>query len=250
MSTANTNRAMQKDAVRLEVKDLSLVMPQRRLLDSVGFTVDSGEYLALVGPSGSGKTSLLNCLCGINSPTSGSVLVNGIDLTGLRLSKRSAFRLRHIGMVFQFGELLPELSVLENVALPARLMGLHRSDAEQQASEWINLLGLDEQRDAHPDELSGGEIQRTGIARALIHKPKLILADEPTGALDEQNTKRIAELLVEVAKESGAAVIVATHDPIVASAAERILRLRDAALTEVQEFSLSVQTRNSVQANL
>lgn len=243
MTASDIIRAIPQDAVRFEANDLSLDVPGRRLLNDVGFVVGSGECLVLVGPSGSGKTSLLNCLCGINSPTSGSVRVNGVDLTSLRFSKRSAFRLRHIGMVFQFGELLPELSVLENVALPVRLMGLHRFDAERQASKWLNLLGLEEQSDAHPDELSGGEIQRAGIARALVHRPGLILADEPTGALDEQDTKRIAELLAGVAKESGAAVIVATHDPIVASTADRVLRLRDGALTEVQEFNNSVQAK-------
>ena len=247
MIASDPVKAIRQDAGRLEVGNLSLDVPRRRLLNGVSLVVGSGECLALVGPSGSGKTSLLNCLCGINSPTSGSVQVNGVDLTGLRLSKRSAFRLRHIGMVFQFGELLPELSVLENVALPARLIGLRRCDAERQAAEWLNLLGLDEQSAAHPDELSGGEVQRTGIARALAHRPGLILADEPTGALDEQDTKRIAELLAEVAKESGAAVIVATHDPIVASAADRVLRLRDGDLTEVQEFSNSARARNSAQ---
>lgn len=243
MTASDIIRTIPQDTVRLQASDLSLDVPGRRLLNEVGFIVGSGECLALIGPSGSGKTSLLNCLCGINSPTSGSVRVNGVNLASLRFSERSAFRLQHIGMVFQFGELLPELSVLENVALPGRLVGLHRFDAERQASEWLNLLGLDGQSDAHPDELSGGEIQRTGIARALVHRPGLVLADEPTGALDEQNTKRIAELLAGVAKESGAAVIVATHDPLVASTADRVLRLRDGTLTEVQEFNNSVQAK-------
>jgi putative ABC transport system ATP-binding protein len=219
----------------LEVSDLSLHVPGRRLLADVSFTAEAGECLAIMGPSGAGKTSLLNCLCGIATPASGSVRVDGVDLTGLGMSGRSAFRLRRVGLVFQFGELLPELSALENVALPLRLMRVARSEAERRAEAWLEQLGLGGQGGAHPDTLSGGEIQRVGIARALAHEPKLVLADEPTGALDEANTALIAELLLGAAKELGAAVAVVTHDPLVASKADRVFRLHEGHLVPVEQ---------------
>lgn len=215
----------------LKVEGLSLDVPGRRLLDAIEFTAEAGECLAVVGPSGSGKTSLLNCLSGIVMPTAGSVRVDGVELAGLKVSKRTAFRLRRIGMVFQFGELLPELTALENVALPLRLLGGSRRDAERRAAEWLDRLGLSEKGGAHPDVLSGGETQRVGVARALAHEPSLILADEPTGALDESSSALIVGLLVGAARELGATVLVATHDPLVASKSDRVLALHGGDLT-------------------
>lgn len=214
----------------LRVSNLTLDVPGRRLMEDAGFAVGAGECLAVMGPSGSGKTSLLNCLCGITMPVSGRIRISGTELTGLGVSQRTAFRLRRIGLVFQFGELLPELSALENVALPLRLMGTSRREAERLASLWLQRLGLDGHGGAHPNVLSGGEIQRVGIARALAHEPRLVLADEPTGALDEENSVRVVELLVGCAKDLGAAVIVATHDPLVSSSADRVLALADGRL--------------------
>lgn len=216
--------------VRLDVSGLSLDVPGRCLLDGVAFSARSGECLAVVGPSGSGKTSLLNCLSGISAPSRGSVKIDGIDLTTLASSKRSTFRLRHVGMVFQFGELLPELSASENVSLPLRFMGVARREAERQAAEWLARVGLSGRERDHPDVLSGGETLRLAIARALIHAPELILADEPTGALDEENTKQVVDLLAHAGTETGATVVVATHDPLVASRADRVLRLRGGRL--------------------
>ena len=156
-------------------------------------------------------------------------------MTALSPPKRSDLRLRHIGLVFQFGELLPEMTALENVALPLRLLGTSRLDAEEKAEEWLERLGLGGLGDRRPAVLSGGEVQRVGIARALAHEPRLVLADEPTGALDEENTARIAELFVGTAKEDGATVLVTTHDPIVASMADRTLRLHEGRLTPACE---------------
>lgn len=219
----------------LEVSNLSLDVPGRRLLDSVDLEAEVGECVAVMGPSGSGKTSLLNCLCGITTPSSGSMRINGVELTSLGLSERAAFRLRRIGIVFQFGELLPELTALENVALPLRLMGSSRGEAERRAGEWLERVGLSEHSEAHPDALSGGEVQRVGIARALAHEPRLVLADEPTGALDEDNTVRVMRLLTGAAKDLGATMMVTTHDPLVASRTDRVLRLREGRLTPVEK---------------
>lgn len=219
--------------VRLVARDLSLEVPGRRLLDGLDLQAASGECTAIVGPSGSGKTSLLNCLCGIVSPTTGSVWMDDMELSALRAAKRSRFRLHNVGMVFQFGELLPELTALENVALPLRMMGADRGDAEQRAGEWLGRLGIEgpELRSSRPERLSGGEVQRVGVARALVHEPDLVLADEPTGALDEENTSLVVDLLASAAKELGAVVIVVTHDAAVAAKADRALKLSDGVLS-------------------
>lgn len=229
---------------QLEVSGLYLEVPGRQLLHDVGFEAAAGERLTIVGPSGSGKTSLLNCLCGITAPSSGSVRVDEVTLSDLGPSKRSAFRLRRVGMIFQFGELLPELSVIENVALPLRLTGSSRREAERRAAEWLDRLGLGERSGEHPAVLSGGEVQRAGIARALVHEPQLVLADEPTGALDEDNSELIVRLLTEAAKDLNATVVVTTHDPLVASKADRVLRLREGRLipAEGSEVSMGVES--------
>lgn len=135
-----------------------------------------------------------------------------------------------IGMVFQFGELLPELTARQNVALPSRLMGMRRDEAEGLATSWLVRFGLSNQMDSHPDSMSGGEQQRVGLARALAHRPALLLADEPTGMLDERNTRQVIELMMEAGRELGTAVVVATHDSTVAAAANRVLRLHDSSL--------------------
>jgi ABC-type lipoprotein export system ATPase subunit len=215
---------------QLDADGLSIEVPGRTLLSRVDLEVRSGESVAIMGPSGSGKTSLLNCLSGIAKPTSGSVWVDGVEITRLRASQRSAFRLQWIGMVFQFGELLPELTVLENVSIPLRLLGIPRREAERRADDWLGRLDLVGSERKYPDALSGGEVQRVGIARALVHEPPLVLADEPTGALDEENAEHVAGILASAAGDFGAAVIIATHDPIVASVASRVLRLRDGRL--------------------
>jgi putative ABC transport system ATP-binding protein len=173
-----------------------------------------------MGPSGSGKTSLLNCLVGISLPTSGSVEIDGVVITELPASKRSAFRLARIGIVFQFGELLPELTVLQNVALPARLAGVQPRLADQNALGWLQRLHLDSLAHRTPTTLSGGETLRIGVARALAQNPVLVVADEPTGMLDEENTKHVVDLLLTSSRNVGAAVVIATHDPQVAAAAD------------------------------
>lgn len=191
-----------------------------------------------MGPSGSGKTTLLNCLAGISPPDQGSVVVGGTDLTRLRPADRAAFRLRQIGMIFQFGELLPELSVLENVSLLLRLQRVRRNEAERQGRVLLDSLGLADRTSAFPDELSGGERQRVAVARALSTNPALILADEPTGALDEANALTLIELLRERARSSGIGVVIATHDPLIAGRVDRVLRFREERLVETRHPAL------------
>lgn len=215
---------------RLHVANLTIAIPGRLLIDNVSFSAAPGEYVAITGPSGSGKTSLLNCLAGIALPQTGTITIDNFEITALDESRRADYRLRSIGMVFQFGELLPELTVLENVALPLRFAGETRERANERAARTLGSLGMADKRDRHPDVLSGGETQRVGIARALAPQPSLVLADEPTGMLDEVNARAVTELLKGIGRDYGATVIVATHDPHVAAAADRTLRLREGRL--------------------
>jgi ABC-type lipoprotein export system ATPase subunit len=227
---------------RLTVEDLSLKVPARRLLAGASFGVAAGECVAVVGPSGVGKTSLLNCVAGIDTPAAGSVRIDDTDLSLLRADERAAFRLRHIGLVFQFGELLPELTLLENVALPLRLMDASRRDAEDRARSRIDSLGLSHRAQARPELLSGGEIQRAAIARALVHEPSVVLADEPTGMLDEETTAKVVGLLVETARQLGSALLLVTHDPLVASTADRVLRMRNVRLDAIGDSDRSAES--------
>jgi putative ABC transport system ATP-binding protein len=222
---------------RLEVNDLTIDIPRRRLLTAAAFTVEAGECVAIVGASGIGKTSLLNCVAGVGAPTSGSVRIAGTNLTERTPAGRAEFRLRHIGIVFQFGELLPELSLIENVALPLRLLGSARNVAQAQAARELDRLGLADHANAHPDTLSGGEVQRAAIARALVHGPSLLLADEPTGMLDSDSTRRVAALLAAVARECDVAVLVVTHDPLVAAVADRALKIQDCRVIEACDLT-------------
>ncbi|MBK6319611.1 MAG: ABC transporter ATP-binding protein [Dehalococcoidia bacterium] len=211
----------------LRVENLTLEIPGRRLLDNISFDLERGESIAIMGPSGAGKTSLINCVCGIVKPTSGRIWLVDSEVTLQTASKRAASRLANVGYVFQFGELLPEISVLENVALPLKLRGVPWDDAERRAAHQLETVGLANRGRDSPDVLSGGEVQRVAVSRAMVTEPALILADEPTGALDEENSSRVCDLIFSLATTFGAAVVVGTHNPEVASRAHRSVILRD-----------------------
>jgi len=194
-------------------------------LDGVDLHVSAGEFLAIVGPSGGGKSTLLHLLGGIDRPTSGRVTVGGREVTALPEGVLTLYRRREAGMIFQFFNLLPHLSVAENVELPRRLDGV--SDAGQRAQELLGRVGLLSRAGAHPYELSGGEMQRVAIARALVSGARLLLADEPTGNLDSGNGERVLALLDEVRRERGVTLILATHSKVTARRADRIIGIRD-----------------------
>jgi putative ABC transport system ATP-binding protein len=200
----------------------------RPILSELSFGLDAGEVLALMGPSGSGKSTLLNLLAGILEPDAGSIILNvgdeRFELGSLPAAARARVRRRSIGYVFQFFNLIPTLTVRENVLLPLELN--RRPDLSGRALARLSALGMDPRADDFPEHLSGGERQRTAIARALAHEPVLVLADEPTGNLDGENARRVADMLISHARELGAALVVATHDESVAARADHVLALR------------------------
>jgi putative ABC transport system ATP-binding protein len=205
-----------------------------RALRGVHLTVAAGEFVAVMGPSGCGKSTLLNLIAGLDTPTDGEVVVAGERLGGLNENARARMRRRHIGFVFQFFHLLGDMTALENVALPAATAGLPRRSAEQRALELLDLLGLGEHAPALPAALSGGQRQRLAIARALANSPTLLLADEPTGALDSAGGQEVLELFRRL-HLGGQTILLVTHDPHVGSSAGRTVRMRDGIVVEPQE---------------
>jgi len=196
-------------------------------LRGVSFSVKKGEFLCIMGPSGSGKTTLLNIIGTLDKPTKGRVIVDGRDITRLRERELTEFRLRKIGFVFQFYNLIPVLTALENVELPMIFAGIPKKERKRRAEYLLRLVGLEDRMNHRPDELSGGEQQRVAIARALANNPSIILADEPTGELDTDTSRRVLDVFREVSRAEGVTVIIVTHDPVVAEYADRIIYLRD-----------------------
>jgi putative ABC transport system ATP-binding protein len=203
-------------------------------LDGASMSVAAGEVVAVMGPSGSGKSTLLHCLAGIIQPDSGTVTYADDDLGAMPDGPRSALRRTEFGFVFQFGQLVPELTCVENVALPLRLGGHRRKAAEAQAREWLARLEVDDVAGKRPGEVSGGQGQRVAVARALVTGPKVIFADEPTGALDSLNGEHVMRLLTASSRETGAAVILVTHEPRVAAYSDREVIVRDGHTREVE----------------
>lgn len=213
-----------------------------KVLKGIDLTAQPGEIVVMIGRSGSGKTTLLNILAGLEKPSEGKVLVDGLDLSGLSEEARRELRLREIGIVFQRFHLMPELTVEENVALPMKLAD--RETPHKRARELLGFFGLDHRVDAFPATLSGGETQRAAIARALGNEPEVILADEPTANLDEANARNALDALKQVAEELGTAVVIASHDPMCEQVADRLLKLKDGRFVggdEEQTVAFDVQ---------
>jgi putative ABC transport system ATP-binding protein len=201
-------------------------------LDGATMHVAAGEVVAVMGPSGSGKSTLLHCLAGIVRPDDGRVRYRDRELSAMSDAERSALRRGEFGFVFQFGQLVPELTCLENVALPLRLDGVRRREAEQRAREWLDRLEVTDVAGKRPGEVSGGQGQRVAVARALVTTPRVIFADEPTGALDSLNGERVMRLLTEAARQTGAAVVLVTHEVRVAAYSDREVVVRDGRTRE------------------
>ncbi|MGW1056886.1 ABC transporter ATP-binding protein [Micromonospora rubida] len=211
----------------LAAEDLHHAFGPTPALVGASLAVRAGEVVALMGPSGSGKSTLLHCLAGIIQPDSGRVTYRGTDLTAMSDRERSALRRGQFGFVFQFGQLVPELTCLENVALPLRLGRVARREAERRATDWLGRLEVAEVAGKRPGEVSGGQGQRVAVARALVTVPRVVFADEPTGALDSLNGERVMRLLTGAARETGAAVVLVTHETRVAAYSDREVVVRD-----------------------
>lgn len=214
------------DIVRCE--SVSLAIGREPVLSGFDIAVKAGEVVAMTGPSGSGKTTCLNVIAGLIRPTSGSVSFNGLKIDAISDARRSAIRLKHMGIVPQSNDLIPELTLGENVALPLMLMGVAKRAAVEQAEAKLRGLGLEHVAGKTPAEVSGGQAQRAAVARALVHRPEVILADEPTGALDRGNASAVMDLVVRAAREAGAAAIVVTHDSAIAQKCDRVVSIGSA----------------------
>ena len=218
----------------LEIKNLSKVYgkgeTEVKALDNVSFDVEQGEFVAIVGPSGSGKSTLLHILGGVDSPTSGTVNIAGTDISKLNETKLAIFRRRQIGLIYQFYNLIPILNVEENMTLPLLLDG--KKPDKKLLKDLLEKLGLTERLKHLPNQLSGGQQQRVSIGRALMNNPALLLADEPTGNLDSENSKEIVALLRKFNKENNQTVIIITHDERIALSADRIITIEDGRITK------------------
>ena len=216
----------------IKIEKLTKKFGNLQVLKGIDLTIEKGEVISIVGPSGAGKTTLLQILGTLDKPTSGRISFNGEE-TGKMGSKRlAAFRNRHIGFVFQFHQLLPEFTALENVIIPALIAGRKRKEAEAEAMELLRLMGLEERATHKPSELSGGENQRVAVARALINKPDVILADEPSGSLDSKNKEELHKLFFDLRDRFGQTFVVVTHDEGLASLTDRTIRMVDGVIEE------------------
>jgi putative ABC transport system ATP-binding protein len=223
-------------AVQLEARAVCRSFGQTPALRGANLTVRVGEVVAVMGPSGSGKSTLLHCLAGILTPDSGEIEFEGRRIDGLDEKVRSTLRRDRFGFVFQFGQLVPELTAEENVALPLLLNGVRRVDALRRASSWFERLDLDGLQLRRSGELSGGQAQRVALARGLVAQPEVLFADEPTGALDSLTGEHVMELLAGSARDQGTTVVLVTHEPRVAAYADREVIVRDGKVTSADRI--------------
>lgn len=201
-------------------------------LRGVNLSIEKGEFVSIIGASGAGKTTLLQILGTLDKPDKGEVTINGTNVFALSDDEQAAFRNKHIGFVFQFHQLLPEFTALENIMIPALIAKRDKTEAEREAKELLAFMNLSERADHKPNELSGGEKQRVAVARALINKPDVLLADEPTGSLDSKNKQDIHRLFCQLQQEMGQTLVVVTHDMEMASGSGRIINMQDGRIIE------------------
>lgn len=216
------------------VRDISKSYDSLKVLSDVNLDIDKGEVVSIVGPSGAGKTTLLQIIGTLDRPDTGTVKYDGDDVLTMKDSRLAKFRNRNIGFVFQFHQLLPEFTVLENVAMPALIGGAGRSEAFARARKLIDYLHLADRSDHRPMELSGGERQRAAVARALVNNPRVVLADEPSGSLDTKNRNELHRLLFDLRRDMGHTFVIVTHDESLAADCDRVIHMRDGHITTIQ----------------
>ena len=234
MNPTNDSAVLQVGSIVSEARDLVLSFGETPALRGASFSVTRGEIVAVMGPSGSGKSTLLHCLAGIIVPDSGEVYLDGERLDAMREGDRSRVRRERFGFVFQFGQLVPELTAEENVALPLLLGGIRREEALRVARSWFERLELDGLEHHRAGEMSGGQAQRVALARGLVAHPDVLFADEPTGSLDSLTGELVMGLMTGVAREEGTTVVLVTHEPRVAAYADREVIVRDGKVTSTE----------------
>lgn len=228
----------------IEVDHITKSFGSLQVLKGVSLKVDDGEVVSIVGPSGAGKTTLLQLIGTLDRPDGGRVLIDGTDVTRLGQNAQARFRNRHLGFVFQFHQLLPEFTALENVMIPAMIAGEGRKKMEQRAHALLEMLGLAARADHKPAELSGGEAQRVAVARALINRPSVILADEPSGSLDSHNKRELHQLFFDLREQLHQTFVIVTHDEQLAALTDRTIHLRD-GLVEAETRKASPATADA-----
>lgn len=225
----------------IEIKGIRKSFGSLQVLKGIDLKIDKGEVVSIVGPSGAGKTTLLQIIGTLDRADSGTVVVDGVDTNGMNARRLAEFRNRHIGFVFQFHQLLPEFTAVENIMIPAYIAGMSTKDARRRAEELLDFMGLADRANHKPNELSGGEKQRVAVARALVNNPAVILADEPSGSLDSKNKAELHQLFFDLRDRFGQTFVIVTHDEQLASITDRTIKMRDGLLEAETEAATEPQ---------
>lgn len=221
----------------IDTKNITKSFGKLQVLKGIDLHIDKGEIVSIVGPSGAGKTTLLQIIGTLDKPDNGSVVIDGTDVSTLSQKKLADFRNQHIGFVFQFHQLLPEFTAIENIMIPAFIAGKGRKEAKERAEELLQFMGLADRANHKPNELSGGEKQRVAVARALVNNPGVVLADEPSGSLDTKNKAELHQLFFDLRDKFGQTFVIVTHDESLAALTDRTLHMKDGLIIDQPEAS-------------